>query len=129
MILQMVNTRASYIALDTEDEVLEAVEHNFFEIDYSVEYDTEKRFRIIFELEVGHKNDFRLEVDYIASFETSGVIDDTFKGSSFPKINAPAIAFPFLRAFVSNLTLNAGFNPVMLPSINFIKLAKKKESS
>ena len=51
-------------------------------------------------------------------------ITEEFKVSDFPKINAPAIAFPYLRAFISNVTLQSGFNPVMLPSINFVEFAK-----
>ena len=55
-------------------------------------------------------------------------ITEDFKLSSFPKINAPAIAFPYLRAFVSNLTLQSGLEPVILPSINFVQLANNDSS-
>ena len=55
-------------------------------------------------------------------------ITEDFKLSSFSKINAPAIAFPYLRAFVSNLTLQSGLEPVILPSINFVQLANNDSS-
>ncbi|WP_222708016.1 protein-export chaperone SecB [Algibacter pacificus] len=60
-------------------------------------------------------------------FKLDKDISEEFKLSDFPKINAPAIAFPYLRAYISNLTLQSGFEPVMLPSINFVNLAKEKE--
>lgn len=60
-------------------------------------------------------------------FKIDEDISEEFKLSNFPKINAPAIAFPYLRAFVSNLTLQSGFEPIILPSINFVKLAEENE--
>ena len=63
-----------------------------------------------------------LEMRFI--FEADTNIDDNFKQISFPKVNAPAIAFPYLRAFISTLTMQAGYETIMLPSINFIEIAK-----
>ena len=48
-------------------------------------------------------------------------------GFSKTKANAPAIAFPYVRVFISNITLNAGYNPIVLPSFNFIKLAEENK--
>ena len=64
-----------------------------------------------------------LEMRFI--FEADSNIDEEFKQSSFPKINAPAIAFPYLRAFISTLTMQAGYETLMLPSFNFVEIAKK----
>ena len=66
-------------------------------------------------------------VEALFMFSVDGEITEGFKLSDFPKINAPAIAFPYLRAYISNLTLQSGLEPVMLPSINFVTLAKEKE--
>lgn len=41
------------------------------------------------------------------------------------RINAPAIAFPFLRSFITTVTANAGYHPVILPSINFVRLSSQ----
>ena len=60
-------------------------------------------------------------------FETDSPITEDFKKSSFPLINAPAIAFPYLRSFLSVLTMQAGYSPIMLPSINFVEFAKKAQ--
>ncbi len=70
---------------------------------------------------------FDLTTEALFHFEVlDEQITDEFKLSSFPKINAPAIAFPYLRAFISNVTLQAGLEPVILPSINFVQLAEKE---
>ena len=71
---------------------------------------------------------YNLSVKILYEFKLlDGIVDEAFKASSFPKVNAPAIAFPYLRALVSTITLQAGLGPVMLPSINFNKLVEEKE--
>lgn len=85
-----------------------------------------KSFGVVFNLEVKDA-DFDLSIETLFMFSLDEEITEEFKLSDFPKINAPAIAFPYLRALVSNLTLQSGFDPVMLPSINFVKLAEERE--
>jgi preprotein translocase subunit SecB len=85
-----------------------------------------KSFGVGFNLEVKDV-DFDLSIETLFMFSLDEEITEEFKLSDFPKINAPAIAFPYLRALVSNLTLQSGFDPVMLPSINFVKLAEERE--
>lgn len=67
------------------------------------------------------KNNFIVNAKMIALFKTKELIDENFKHSSFVQINAPAIAFPFLRSFISTITSNAGYSPIMLPTVNFLK--------
>lgn len=62
-------------------------------------------------------------------FETDAPITGEFKNSSFPTVNAPAIAFPYLRSFLSVVTMQAGYPPVMLPSINFVEFAKTAKAN
>ncbi len=69
---------------------------------------------------------FDLKVESFFTFKLDEKITEEFKLSDFPKINAPAIAFPYLRAYISNITLQSGVDPVILPSINFVKLAERK---
>lgn len=84
-------------------------------------------FAVIFELEIeGAKGEFSLHLKTSSHFETNLPIDQEFKDSKFVKINAPAIAFPYVRAIVSNITLNCGYNPIILPSYNFVNLAEGK---
>ena len=77
-------------------------------------------FKIIFNLIINDR-EFDLNIEAMFNFETDEEITEEFKNSHLPKINAPAIAYPYLRAYVSNLTLQSGVTPVMLPTINFVK--------
>ena len=83
-----------------------------------------KQFVIVFDIDLKDK-DFDLVFQVAFIFSTEEEVNEEFKFSDFPKINAPAIAFPFIRAYISNFTLQSGFEPVILPSINFVKLAKE----
>ncbi|NOQ64945.1 MAG: preprotein translocase subunit SecB [Methyloprofundus sp.] len=80
-------------------------------------------FVIIFKLSLNNE-EFSLLLEYAARFSVDAEIDEEFKTSHFVKVNAPAIAYPFLRAYISNLTLNSGFLPIILPTINFTKFNK-----
>lgn len=40
-------------------------------------------------------------------------------------VNGPAILFPYLRAFVSNITALSGCNPVIMPTYNMIGVGEK----
>ncbi|WP_340075495.1 protein-export chaperone SecB [Leptobacterium sp. I13] len=88
--------------------------------------DLDKVFGVSFEIEINDKF-FDLTVEAIFMFRLDEEITEEFKLSNFPKINAPAIAFPYLRAYISNFTLQSGYDPVILPSINFVQMAKEKE--
>ena len=96
---------------------------NFFSDD-----EENNTFGVAFKLNINDRS-FDLIIEALFNFEiVDEKITEDFKLSSFPKINAPAIAFPYLRAFVSNLTLQSGLEPVILPSINFVQLANNDSS-
>lgn len=85
-----------------------------------------RSFAIFFDLTLeNQEKGFLLKIKSTAHFETNKDIDDEFKVSSFVKISAPAIAFPYVRTFISNLTLNSGYEPIILPSFNFIKMSEE----
>ncbi|MBD5284018.1 MAG: preprotein translocase subunit SecB [Bacteroides sp.] len=79
-------------------------------------------FRVAFK-----QDGYALKVEMRFFFETDDIVTDEFKNSSFPVINAPAIAFPYLRSFLSIITMQSGYPPVMLPSINFVEFAKNAQ--
>ena len=101
---------------------------NSFDLSLGHFFPEEKKesFGIAFNIEIKDKR-FDLTLEALFMFSVDSQITEEFKLSDFPKINAPAIAFPYLRAYISNLTLQSGFEPIMLPSINFVNLAKEKE--
>lgn len=58
-------------------------------------------------------------------------IEGLFEGSQeglpldqFAQVNAPAILFPYLRETVSNLTARSGHPALLLPTVNFVELAR-----
>lgn len=81
-------------------------------------------FELIFELSVTDPF-FELNLTSSFIFKYDQGITEEFKTSDLPRVNAPAIAFPFLRAYISNLTLQSGISPLVLPSINFLELGKR----
>lgn len=86
-------------------------------------------FHVIFKTAVYIEEGKCLELEYQSRFDVDGVVNEEFKAGNFAFVNAPAIAYPFLRAFISNLALNAGYSPVMLPSINFVAMKDKIRSA
>lgn len=96
-----------------------------FSFSYGYGIDKENNaFQIGFVVDVLNPK-FELKLEMIYNFKADTIIDEHFKDSPFIKINAPAIAFPYLRSFVSTLTMQSGYQCVILPSVNFVNLAKK----
>lgn len=122
MELQLTSVRARKIYLEDKEVETPATTFRF-----KVGYPREKNiFIVVFNFTLENEEEkYSMETDYEAVFTTDIDIDDDFRESSFPKVNAPAIAFPYLRAFISNITQQAGYNPVVLPSLNFVELAKE----
>lgn len=81
-------------------------------------------FRVSFQ-----QDGYALKAEIRFFFETDEIITDEFKNSPFPVVNAPAIAFPYLRSFLSIITMQSGYPPVMLPSINFVEFAKTAQKA
>ena len=81
-------------------------------------------FLIIFEIDLNIEESHLLSIRHLSEFSTSEVIKENDRESKFFTINAPAIAYPFLRSFVSNFLLSSGFKPIILPTINFVKVVE-----
>ena len=76
---------------------------------------------INFPMEVLIENEdksLRIQVGIIGIFESD--VDIT-KEKSFVEVSAPAIIFPYIRAYVSNLTSMSGIQPILLPTYNMTK--------
>ncbi len=59
-----------------------------------------------------------LQVQTIGHFEIIGDAPQEVK-DNFLHISAPSIIYPYIRAFVSNLTIQTSMNPIFIPTINF----------
>lgn len=81
-----------------------------------------------FHLELGVEvseaaNKFNIVVKAIAIFEfDSGTEIEKYKSNYFV-LNAPAILFPYIRAYISNLTTQSGLFTVTLPTLNLSSLS------
>lgn len=94
-------------------------------LDVNFKFPTELDFaqgnRISFPMEVLIENEdksLRIQVGIIGIFESDV---DLTKEKSFVEISAPAIIFPYIRAYVSNLTSMSGIQPILLPTYNMTK--------
>jgi preprotein translocase subunit SecB len=128
MKLQLVNTKILNVSLKRLEKNQVKRKNNFgLNVGNLFSADNPKAFAVVFKLTL-YNPEYYLVVDAVHWFEAEKEITEEFKLSDFPSINAPAIAFPFLRAYVSNLTLQSGYRPAILPSLNFVTMAKKKKS-
>ena len=124
MQLQLITTKATEVILKVQE--TEGAERKF-DLHHSF-FVNEKETNVLgvsFSIQLSSPS-YHLSIQYVALFQTSEPIDEVFKSSDFPVVNAPAIAYPYLRAFIANLTLNAGYEPINLPSINFNALKQKE---
>lgn len=121
-------TKINFEANSYEKSITEELE---VEMKYTTAFKTEKKdeFAVIFNLSlVDELSRMNLKIEAIAHFEASENIEEEDRQSPFFTISAPSIAYPYVRTFISNFTLNAGYESVILPTFNFVKGVEKKES-
>lgn len=125
MNISLTSTRAQHLLFRFNDQI----EKDNVSLSYEVGTadDDNQFFAIKFRIEIRSEKQYEMELDYIADFETDQPIDDEFISSHFPRVNAPAIAYPFVRSYVSTIILNSGFEPLILPTINFQAMSSDLE--
>lgn len=127
MKLKLLDYRVVSLNLETIESD-SSLEQSFDELDLHVGQifpeDKENIFGVGFKIGFQQEG-YSLKTEMRFFFETDSPITEEFKKSSFPIINAPAIAFPYLRSFLSIVTMQAGYPPVMIPSINFVEFARR----
>lgn len=69
--------------------------------------DSPKSFKILMDVELESEGFFNLKLVAIGHFELEQEIKSELK-NVFVNVNAPAIMFPYLRAFISTFTSNVG---------------------
>ena len=70
---------------------------------------------------------FLLEIEYEGLFALNKRVSKKVV-EPIAQMNCPAILFPFLRETVAEITRRGGFNPLMLPVINFVQSAKERKA-
>ena len=64
-------------------------------------------FKIIMDIELKDKRFFELALRAVGTFELDSELNEDLR-KIFVNSNAPAIMFPYIRAFISTLTANSG---------------------
>lgn len=125
--LQLQGSRVERLLLNKDIE-LESSKSNVKSLSVFTKFpnsDSESRdFLVTFEIILSLSQGYLLEIEHSSIFTSNVNLDKKFQESNFPKVNAPAIAYPFLRTFIANFLLNSGYEPIILPSINFTKFKK-----
>lgn len=70
-----------------------------------------------------NSNKINIEVTTIGKFRFAkeSIIEEL---QSYFYVNAPAILFPYVRAYISTLTNLSGIKPITLPTLNLTELGK-----
>lgn len=124
MNIQLLGSKVEELTLRKSDEDIEDME---FAVSNGFSKDSLNTFVIIFKLRLKIDDNYILSIHHVSQFEANEEIKESERSSHFFSINAPAIAYPFLRSCVANFLLNSGFEAVMLPTINFVRLAENED--
>ena len=118
--LRFINFEVTKLLFDRGDELIKEGE---FEI--KIQHITEisdnnpNLFRTILIITiVGNDNSFNLQVQSLGNFEIIGSIPNKVR-ENYLHISSPSIIYPYLRAYISNVTLQAGMQPIIIPPMNF----------
>ena len=106
----------AFIKLNSEIETSDELEVNF-EQTIGV-HETENRMRLLLNTSIKDKNDaLSITVKAEGYFEFDKELDEDMKDGFF-NANAPAILFPYIRAYISTLSTLSGVKPIVLPTLN-----------
>jgi preprotein translocase subunit SecB len=81
-------------------------------------------FQLTLGVAISNENaSFKIELEAVADylFETEYESEDI---SNFFYINAPALLFPYIRAYISTLTNLSGLMPINLPTLNMTRVGE-----
>jgi preprotein translocase subunit SecB len=127
MKIQLTATRVEKLIIESNLTIEEDIFNLKFANGFSNE--NEQNFIVQFEIELHSPRGYTIALTYIAEFESEDKITDEHHDSPFFSVNAPAIAYPYLRSFISFITLNSGFDTAILPTVNFQAIANEKNKS
>lgn len=126
MTLRLLKNFAKKLEITPPDPLPDAKPPIHYAIRYgSATYDgADNRFAIVFNIAIDLEEGPHLELEHMSIFQIDEEVTPELLKSPMIKTNAAAIAFPFVRSFLSQVTLISGYQPIILPSINFAKQAE-----
>lgn len=92
-------------------------------------YSEAKRFELVLNVMItDSNNNFKIELSTVGifSFESEVTIDTLNK---LFYMNAPAILFPYIRAYITTLSSLSGITPIIIPTLNLSNLGKELEKN
>jgi len=91
---------------------------------------TSNSFRLFVDTQISDKDELiNINVDTFADFniDKEGIDEESYKNFIFT--NAPAILFPYIRAYITSLTSLSGIKPIQLPLLNLSGLKDSLEKN
>ncbi len=118
--LSFINFEITKVIFDRSDDIVKDGE---FEVNIQhitqINNENENLFRTVFIINItGQNNSFSLQVQAMGNFEILGKIPKNVK-DNYLNISSPSIIYPYVRAYISNITLQSGMNPITIPPMNF----------
>ena len=104
--LKFLNFEIAKVIFDRSDNIVKEGE---FEVNIQhltqINDENENLFRTVFIINInGKDNSFSLQVQAIGNFEILGKLQKNVK-ENYLNISSPSIIYPYVRAFISNITL------------------------
>ncbi len=123
----LVSSKATYVNLMDANDIAE----DDFSVRFLTAFSQEQnhQFHVKFDVTVASTRGYSLHIEFIAYFETTEPMTEEFKQSHLPTVNATAIAYPYLRSMISSITLNAGYAPIILPTVNFQAVIREQQQA
>jgi preprotein translocase subunit SecB len=88
----------------------------------------EKQFHLTLKVQVKSDDEsVSIYVESDATFEYGDIQGEQLNNMLF--MNAPAILFPYLRAYITNLTSYSGVRPIILPTLNLQGIKEELENN
>lgn len=85
-------------------------------------------FHLILETLISDTDEkIKIEINTIGFFKFDNIKEKELE--PFLYHNAPALLFPYIRAYISSLTTLSGIKPITLPTLNLSNLKDKLESN
>ncbi|MFD1258704.1 protein-export chaperone SecB [Mucilaginibacter terrae] len=86
----------------------------------NVNNDSHNDFLIVFIVTITHtvSATFNFQVEAFGKFNINGEPESTVY-YNLTEISAPSIVYPYLRAFISNVAIQSGLEPIFIPALNF----------
>ncbi len=107
------------IFISEEIDISKQISINFEQTFGDITKGNEYRHTLVASIEDDNKA-LSIKVKAIGFFEFDNIPDEQMR-MRFSSTNAPAILFPYVRAYISSLTALSGISPITLPTLNLSK--------